>query len=244
MASNLNPEGSLLPSDDDRYEEQRAGQSAFRSPQLLGAFTCIGLGLNIAAAVAALCFQLGFNGQAGAAQGDHFEALNDSGNLTIWITGADLALQLLRVLTGVLFVAWAYRVHCNLLSLGHMELDWKPIAGLVVWFIPLVGLVLPCLVMREIAWRSDPRAESLGRDNPSLVLVNWWWGVFLVSPITFCIQLLIPDALESLPDALTFRWNVTLYLSVIVSGALACWLVLHINAQQAERFRLLRKPRS
>jgi hypothetical protein len=239
MASNQNPEGSLLQSDDDRYEDQEAGQSAFRSPRLLGAFTCIGLGLNIAVAVAALCVQFGFNDSAGAGHGDDFASLNDPGSLTVWMTGADLALQLLRILTGGLFVAWTYRVHCNLLALGHKELDWKPIAGLVVWFIPLVGLVLPCLVMREIAWRSDPRAECLGRDNRSLVLVNWWWGLFLVSPIAFCVQILTPGAVDSLPDDLAFRWNVTLYLTVIVSGVLACWLVLRINAQQAKRFRLL-----
>lgn len=239
MASNLNPAELPLQSDEDHGGEQEAVHTPFRSPQFLGAWTCVGLCLNVAVAVAALCFQFVFNGQENAAQGDNFETLNQPGNLAIWMAGADAALQLLRIFTGILFVAWMYRVHCNLLALGHKELDWKPLAGVVVWFIPLVGLVLPCLVMREIVWRSDPQAENLGRDNRSLVLVNWWWGTFLVSPITFLIQLLIPESLEALPSNVAFRWNVTLYLTVIVSGVLACWLVLRINAQQGERWRLL-----
>ncbi|HUE72736.1 MAG TPA: DUF4328 domain-containing protein [Pirellulaceae bacterium] len=242
MATNLNPSQSLQ-RDEDQNEEHEAGQPPFRSPQFLGALTCIGLGLNIAAAVAALSLQFAFEGTEGAPQGDYAETVDGPGKLAIWMAFADMALQLLRILTGVLFVAWTYRVHCNLLALGHKELDFKPIAGVVVWFIPLVGLVLPCLVMREIAWRSDPQAENLGRDNRSLVLVNWWWRTFLVSPVTFLIQLLIPESLEALSSDVAFRWNIMLYLTVIVSGVLACWLILRINAQQAERLRLLQDQR-
>lgn len=237
MASNLDPARLPLQRDEDHGDEQEAVHIPFRSPQFLGALTYVGLCLNVAVAAAALCFQFGFNGQGSAAQVDEFETLNQPESLAIWTAGADMALQLLRILTGILFIAWMYRVHCNLLSLGHKDLNWKPIAGVVVWFIPLVGLVLPCLVMREIAWRSDPRAESLGRDNRSLVLVNWWWGTFLVSPIAFCIQLLFPESLEALPSDVAFRWNVMLYLTVVVSGILACWLVTRINAQQGERYR-------
>jgi hypothetical protein len=244
MRDDLNSLESPHEAGDDEAQEQESSHCSYRSPRLLGALVCTGLITNVAAAVAALYLQLKLHGLTGASIGEEIDTPNGRADDLFWSGGADIALQLLRVLTGVVFLAWMYRVHCNLLALGHRKLDWRPIAGLVVWFIPLVGLVLPCLVMREITWRSSPHAEQVGRGDRSLVLVNWWWGLFLFAPISFCVQLLFPDVLESFPSDVAFRWNVTLYLSVVASGILACWLVLHINAQQGRRYRLLQSQPS
>lgn len=216
-------------------EEEQEAPIPFISPRFLGLCACLGLALNVATALFALFLQGGQWG-ASAARTD-FELFMEQVDLALWVDAADFGLLLLRLLTAPFFIAWTYRVHRNLLALGHRNLDWKPVAGLMVWFIPLFGLVLPWLVIREIAWRSDPRAEELGKGNRLLIAVNWWWGLFLVGPLLFLLQLFVPTLLESLPSDTWFRLYVTMLVSVVVSGTLACWLVLHINGLQSLRLR-------
>ncbi|MEZ6196301.1 MAG: DUF4328 domain-containing protein [Planctomycetota bacterium] len=74
-----------------------------------------------------------------------------------------------------------------------------PAGAAVAWFVPVVNLVVPFLVLREL-WRrlvaeDDPRAVS------PLVL-RLWWGLWMLRPVARAVTSSLDDTTwESLPTA-------------------------------------------
>jgi hypothetical protein len=91
------------------------------------------------------------------------------------VAAADRHLRLVAGLTlladivcAVAFIAWLWRAYTNAQVLtGGSDHGRGWTVG--AWFVPLVNLVLPCLLVRE-AWR-----RTAGRGGE---LVLWWWALY------------------------------------------------------------------
>jgi hypothetical protein len=80
--------------------------------------------------------------------------------------------------TAVVFVCWFWAARANAEACtpnhGTLGVGWA-IGG---WFVPAAGLVLPCLVARDIH-----RGTMAGRrDGPASggAVTGWWWGLYVV----------------------------------------------------------------
>jgi hypothetical protein len=89
------------------------------------------------------------------------------------------------VFTGVVFLVWLHRVVVNNTVLGAGPGRFTSREAVGVWFIPLIDLVLPLLVVRD-AWRAaDPmRLHSTldeRRRTRVPLYVSAWWVVFVAA---------------------------------------------------------------
>ena len=143
----------------------------------------------------------------------------------------------MRLLTAVPFLVWNYRAYINLLALGHASVDWKPFMAPVSWLIPVFNLIAPCLIMRELRWRSDPEAEVVGKSNPALQYVNLWWGAWILSLVMKLISNSLNASASTLADHVqALRFNIATHAVLIVCGLLAVWLILSVDRLQLRRY--------
>jgi len=95
---------------------------------------------------------------------------------------------LITLATAAAFLTWFYRAHKNLPRLGARNLEYSPGWAVGGFFVPFLNLVRPYQVMREVWCRSYPQSPESGAtlegqspQTPTLTLVGWWWGLFLLS---------------------------------------------------------------
>lgn len=130
------------------------------------------------------------------------------------------------VLGGSVAIAmWTHHAYRNLGVMAVQGLQWSPRWAAVAWFIPVVNLCLPCLVLREI-WKT-----SGGPKEPVLFA---WWGAWiaglllgLLSQVTYLYSgpvLLFP----LLGDLIGIVGNVAL----LIAGALAIVVIRSITTHQ------------
>jgi hypothetical protein len=87
----------------------------------------------------------------------------------------------IALLSTILSLIWTYRAAVNVRVLGANGLQFSPGWAVAVYFIPLVNLVAPFLVLREIAKASvDAKRWSTQRAG---ALVYLWWPLIIVSGI-------------------------------------------------------------
>jgi hypothetical protein len=96
---------------------------------------------------------------------------------------AMIGLLVLAVWIGscVAFLLWAHRAHRNLPSLGVGNLRFKPRDAIIYFFIPILNLFRPLQVMKETWYGSHPATGRLQTGRPSMAVVGWWWGLFLIT---------------------------------------------------------------
>jgi hypothetical protein len=89
------------------------------------------------------------------------------------------------VLTVVMFIRWFKRAYENLVPLGVEYLRFGPRWAIWSWFVPFLNLWRPKQIANDI-WRGSdpdaPRDQGTSWQSGSVPgLVQWWWGVFIVS---------------------------------------------------------------
>ncbi len=72
---------------------------------------------------------------------------------------------------------WVWRAHANLRALGLPGLVHAPTVTAASWFVPLVGLVVPPLAMRELWNRSAGNDQHHARAQ--VAAVNGWWACLI-----------------------------------------------------------------
>jgi hypothetical protein len=103
----------------------------------------------------------------------------DGGFMVIGLFSSGVLLGLL-----IAWCLWQYRVHTNLLALGRSRGPMSPGWGVGVWFIPIVNLVLPFLVMRHIFVASASAADSANmNERRGLGWVSAWWALWIVTSL-------------------------------------------------------------
>jgi hypothetical protein len=86
------------------------------------------------------------------------------------------------VVTAVLFLIWIHRVYGNLAALGVGRLRFSPRLALATFFIPLVNLLWPLLVIREVWEASQPgSAAAPGSTARTPAWLAWWWALFVAT---------------------------------------------------------------
>ncbi|MGE0786888.1 MAG: DUF4328 domain-containing protein [Sandaracinaceae bacterium] len=94
--------------------------------------------------------------------------------------GLALAYVVLKMATGIVFIAWFARAFHNAVALGLRREGVGPVG---VWFLPILNLFGPYLMMRDVWSRSftDPATDT---PTTGLGWVRAWWaawtGVFVV----------------------------------------------------------------
>ena len=72
---------------------------------------------------------------------------------------------------------WVWRAHANLRALGLPGLVHAPLVTAASWFIPLIGLVVPPLAMRELWNRS--MGEDQYQAGAQVAAVSGWWACLI-----------------------------------------------------------------
>lgn len=147
-------------------------------------------------------------------------------------------ISLMQLVTGLLLVRWMYVSHRNLSALGHDQLDTKAVLVVLGWFIPVLNLFCPFIVMREIWWRSDPLADNTRESARSSDLVLWWWMAWVSALVTaFWLNWFVTRS-ESLSQMLLdLRGNLALSVFRMIAAVLLILVIRGVDRSQLERHR-------
>ncbi len=165
-----------------------------------------------------------------------------------WIPDALNLLSIAVRLTAIItFLMWIHRAHGNLPSLGAVNLEFTPGWAVGYFFIPVLNLIWPYLIVSEI-WRGSDPAKYNSISGRYLRSSSWlvarWWGLFLLMTFLNYAHRVI-YYVPGVPDVF-IKAN---YLSGIgclvtaISAAVAIKLVRTIDENQEARHALtLRNP--
>ncbi|MFI1105219.1 DUF4328 domain-containing protein [Streptomyces melanogenes] len=104
------------------------------------------------------------------------------------------------VATAGVFIAWFHRVRTNVDVLDPQVCTMGSGWAVGVWFVPLMNLVTPWLIAREVTRASGgPGRAGAGRPDgsarkPSLTLLNAWWAAWVASKVLLVIGSRLPAA--------------------------------------------------
>lgn len=151
------------------------------------------------------------------------------------------ALRLLQGLawlaTATLFLWWLYRAHRNLRALGAADLGFTPRAAVSAFFVPVLNVVVPVRVVRELWNGSDPAPRQPGPGPVKISpWVAWWWGVFVASVLLDPVVFRIAGDLQA---RLTVGTTVLLVLGQLLemsAAVLAMVIVWSVSQGQQEIF--------
>ncbi|WP_158942798.1 DUF4328 domain-containing protein [Streptomyces sp. ERV7] len=114
-------------------------------------------------------------------------------------TASSLQLWAMAATAGV-FIAWFHRVRTNADALHPRACSTGAGWAIGVWFVPLVNLVMPWLIAREVTCASGrPAREGAARHEDvartaSLTLLNAWWAAWVASKALLVIGSRLPAA--------------------------------------------------
>ncbi len=80
----------------------------------------------------------------------------------------------------VSFLVWVYRANRNARALGAAWMQYSPASSVVCFFIPILGLITPYCVVREIERASRP-GDGGQPQAPASMLLRVWWAAFVLS---------------------------------------------------------------
>jgi hypothetical protein len=153
-----------------------------------------------------------------------------------------LADHVVFVAAVVAFLAWVYRVYRNLPALGNLTPSTTPGRAVGFYFMPLLNLFMPCVVMAEI-WRySDPTQAGAVRKSTS-ALVGWWWVVLVACEIAWFANLAQSVDGPSNPSVDLLKDQTLVVIAVtageFVSKILGILLIWKIDRNQQTRHDLI-----
>ncbi|MBA2226039.1 DUF4328 domain-containing protein [Thermogemmata fonticola] len=95
-----------------------------------------------------------------------------------------IATLLEHVVTAIVFLSWAYRVHANAHALGAEGMQYTPGWAVGWYFVPIANLFRPFQVMRETFRASHPDYGPRNwRQAPVPSLVAFWWALWIVGNV-------------------------------------------------------------
>jgi hypothetical protein len=137
--------------------------------------------------------------------------------------------------TAVMFLWWLYRAYGNLRALGAAELAFTPRAAVSAFFVPVVNVVVPVRVVRELWHGSDPTRREGGAPPTMSPWVAWWWGVFVASVLFDPVVFRLTGDLSRLTVGTTVLLVVGQLLEMS-AAVLAMVVVWSVNQGQQELF--------
>jgi uncharacterized protein DUF4328 len=150
----------------------------------------------------------------------------------------DRAIVLVKLLafagTGVLFLTWLYRAYGNLALVGSKRSRFSRGWAVVYWFIPLVNLVRPYQVMKDLWLRSDSLNDRDGYDRlPAPAFLAGWWGMCLTwGVLGRLVPLMARDARTPLELINATDMGMLVNAVGVIAGMLAIRVVREIDRRQ------------
>ncbi len=142
------------------------------------------------------------------------------------------ALPTVQIVAGLAFLLWFHRVYSNVLAFGVVGLKYSPAWAIGGFFIPLVQLVLPYRVGREIWVASGPGVLKVVGPRAAAASsgpVGLWWGLCLATIVTSPFARFAGEGTAAL---LTVGVQQLLYFSAALATV---HLIRRLNLRQAER---------
>jgi Domain of unknown function (DUF4328) len=166
--------------------------------------------------------------------GDFFGRASDADSF-VRVTDVVLALIVLAIVP--CFIVWCFRVAKNQEALARQPERLGPGWAIAGWFIPLANFVIPVLVIQDL-WRGSDalieRGDPRWRIAERSWLVGWWWGLFLVSLLTFTGTPIDQRELD-IPEVRGANLlAIVAMLCFAASAVLAILVVRRLDARQAE----------
>jgi len=148
--------------------------------------------------------------------------------------------RIATILTSIFFLVWFHRSYRNLAWLGVEGTKYSTRWAVGGWFIPIMNLVRPYQVAREIWDASNP--DVTAAEGPrgwlqkrSAFLIRTWWVLGLApTPIIFIAQ-----SFTSQPSR--EKWKIGVWLFIVgnlingVSAAATMLVIRRLDARQAAR---------
>lgn len=157
-------------------------------------------------------------------------------------TGVACVNSLAFVGSAVVFLIWLYRVSRNLRSLGVRRQRFSPGWAVGYWFIPIVNLIRPYQVVKEIWVESRPPSDDIGGRQPtSTAIIGWWWATGIVNGVLSQISFRMAWWPQASTDVLRASAVLAAVASalVVVDAVLAIKIVRDIYRRQEARNRWL-----
>jgi len=165
---------------------------------------------------------------------DFFSRARDADD---FVRVTDVILAVIVVAIIPCFIVWCFRAAKNQEALERRPERLGPGWAIGGWFIPLANFVIPVLVIQDL-WRgSDARIE---RGDPRWRiadrswLIGWWWGLFLVSLLTFTGTPIDQRELDLAEVRGANLLAVVAMLCFAASAVLAVMVVKRLDARQLE----------
>lgn len=140
------------------------------------------------------------------------------------------------LVTATLFLIWLRRVYGNLRALAAVRLRFSPRWAVMTFFLPVLNLLWPFLVLREIWTASDPRASDDPQPPPGATSpwVAWWWGCFVTASVLDPgFWRLVEDTSARFAMGTSTLVLVVAQLAEIAAAVLGIIVVRRIDARQA-----------
>lgn len=116
----------------------------------------------------------------------------------------------------VVFLMWVYRAYDNLTKLGINRLSCTPGWAVGYWFVPIMSLFKPFVVMKEI-W-DETQAYILPEEDKHATkksyLVGAWWTFYLINGIGSYAVVFATKGNESTPDGLMIATKAAMFSTV------------------------------
>jgi hypothetical protein len=141
------------------------------------------------------------------------------------------------VVTAVAFLLWFSRSYSNVAALSPIPRSFSPAWAVGSFFIPLLNLVRPFRITRELWHLSDPDVTGASAADPrrwkTPPVLGWWWGVWLLSGGLGQVALTFSRRAGSPQEFLTASYIVIAANAAwIAAAALAIAVVKDIDARQ------------
>jgi acyl-CoA thioesterase len=160
------------------------------------------------------------------------------------LTGAGLlALQVaLYGATATGFIIWTYAARSNLRSLGARKLEYTTSWAVTGWWIPIVNLIRPYQVIREIWKASDPGTTdpTAWKEIQTPRLLKLWW-LFVWLFVSFNIAVLVVTmSAGGVPAQYQFARALSIFADACaaVSATLSYFVVSKVSDAQDEKWEL------
>jgi hypothetical protein len=144
----------------------------------------------------------------------------------------------------VAFLIWLHRAYSNLTALGNpkQKLDYSPGWAIGAWFIPIINIVLPYRIVREIWAKSDPSIRTADDLQftpaaPSSLLLAWWL-VWVAATVAGNLSFRFTSDVKTPADFIfATKWDIFSTALNIAAAVLAILVVRSIARRQEMRSR-------
>ncbi|MFG2099037.1 DUF4328 domain-containing protein [Micromonospora echinaurantiaca] len=184
----------------------------------------IGLAAPVAVGVSALCYlllSLALLAVPALSEDAPEQDASHAALVALVASGVLGVLYLLSfVAAGVLVIIWTYRARRNLDAFPGNRADLSAGWAIAAWLVPLANLVMPFVVLAELA------RDSLWRERTPPLVGVWWAG---------WLSFTIGDRVYSLMNEPPLFWSVLPALGCLVAGGSLVILVVRISSAQETR---------